>query len=251
MRISFYLKTGLLAVLVVLMVLPSVQGQAEDVVLDTLLVQSSILGRDVQVYHYANQTTPNQREVCYLTDGMKMIQAGVLDRIIAAEQQGMLKQGHLFFVSTIDPQGTDHRNEYFFCNEDYIRFFEKELIPQMETMFKIQSSPVNRSIAGMSYGGMNAAFFSAEAQQFKGFGLLSPFTGPCAALPEKIEKSSRKDIRVYMNTGKNDAEAYVGPLETAYKSNAADLLFKHTKGGHDFNNWNPLIVEMLSHIAGS
>ena len=178
------------------------------------------------------------KPVVYFTDGAKLLQAGFLDRITTLFNQEKIPPAYLVFVSAVDLNDqVDKRNTYFFCNSNYLDFFEKEVLPRSEKAIGSSFSPMHRALVGISFGGLNAAWFSAKSSAFTNYALLSPVTYPCKKVITDIAFSSNEKLRVYISTGKNDAEHYTEPLHKIYGTKRYKLHFEQTNGGHDFDNW--------------
>ena len=217
--------------------------------LDTFLLKSKILSRTIEVFISRPNKSANQIPIVYYTDGSKMIKNGVLAKIDSLIKAGRVPLTVNVFVSSIDRKtGVDHRNEYFFCNPDYLTFFESELIPRVETYLDKGASVINRSLVGVSFGGLNAGYFSAKSSLFQNYGLLSPVTYPCEKVLQEIVFSKNQDLKIFLSTGKNDAEGYVQPLRNLYESKGYKIKINRIKGGHDFENWNGQLEVMLNHF---
>jgi len=63
-------------------------------------------------------------------------------------------------------------------------------------------------LIGISFGGLNAAFFAAKSNYFNGLAILSPITYPCADLNQTLVFSTYQNYKVYLSTGKVGAEHY-------------------------------------------
>lgn len=160
-------------------------------------------------------------------------------------ESGHLKRATYVFVSTIDPESQkDFRNEYFFCNEQYVHFFEEELIPGIE-----QFPDARRNLIGVSFGRLNAAYFAAQTNAFDGYALLSPITYPCERLNKELIFSSFENYKVYISTGKRDAETYVDGLYLVLQSKTSQIRVVRTEGAHDFENWNNQIREVVNFLG--
>ncbi|WP_339143423.1 alpha/beta hydrolase-fold protein [Croceitalea sp. MTPC5] len=217
---------------------------------DSLRIKSSILNRSVDVFLYQNGDPTENRSITYITDGKKMIQNGVIKRITELTKKNEIPHGFFAFVSTIDQQSSkDFRDEYFFCNSDYVRFFEEELLPQVESSIDNTFTSENRNLLGVSYGGMNAAYFSTQTDSIKNFAMLSPYIGPCGTLSNKILTSNQKDFRLFISSGINDAEEYVNILNEAYSTKTDKIKLYQTSGGHDFDNWIDQIGVALNFLS--
>lgn len=191
---------------------------------------------EVQIFHLGDK---NEIEsIVYFTDGEKLMRAGFPESLMALFKKGKIPKTYLVFVSSVNlDSGVDKRNDYFFCNPAYLNFFEQELIPQVEKAIGQSFTAESRSLLGISFGGLNAAWFSAKSQLFAKYALLSPITYPCEKLIQDITFSKNKSLKIYLSTGKNDAENYVVPLQNIYNTKQYRIQFEKTQGGHDFENW--------------
>lgn len=219
--------------------------------LDTLLVDSKILGNRFIAYHYqANGNTANQ-PIIYFTDGSKLIEQGFVATIQELEKQKLIPFAHYVFISSKDfDTGIDLRNDWFFCKPAYLAFFETELIPVAEEHWQIDAQPSSRYLVGVSFGGLNAAYFSSQSRQFAGYALLSPITYPCPDLNQYLAFSPNEGLKLYLSTGQFDAENYLSPLVALYQQREHQILQEQTNGGHDFENWRGQLKTMIPFLIG-
>ncbi|MEM6633692.1 MAG: alpha/beta hydrolase-fold protein [Bacteroidota bacterium] len=225
-------------------------SQSNNEGFERFLITSTILSREIEVITLDTDPSQPNKPIIYFTDGEKVWDKTGEAFFRALVQRKEIPSAVFVFVSTKDPKtGVDNRNEYFFCNESYMQFFEKELIPRVEQNLPGSTHPMNRSLIGISFGGLNAAYFSAKSELFQNFGLLSPVTYPCEDLSTLITFSQREDLRIYLSSGRNDAENYVASLEPLYISKGYQVQSIQTEGGHDFENWKPQMVPMLHFLT--
>ena len=215
-----------------------------------MILQSEFLKKSIEIDMY--RLGEEAKDMVFLTDGKKLLDHGALPIFEKLTETGSIPPAYYVFVSTVDPEtGEDHRNAYFFCNENYLHFFEEELISVVEEKIKQSFSPNNRSLIGISFGGLNAAYFSAHSTAFKSYGLLSPITYPRKEVFQDITFSTQTDLKIYLSTGKNDAESYVKHLSATYQQKGYQLNVVEAEGGHDFQNWNSQWEEVLGFLLNS
>ncbi|WP_106145324.1 alpha/beta hydrolase [Flagellimonas meridianipacifica] len=217
------------------------------------LLESLHLNRSISITAFDTAPEVRDKPIVYLTDGQKMIENGSLNVIETLTRANKVPVAFYVFVSTIDEaSGVDFRNEYFFCNENYRRFFEEELIPHIEeSVFPLgrKRKSKERSLVGISFGGLNAAYFSATATSFQSYGILSPVTYPCQQeLMKHIAFSKNKDLKIFLSTGTNDAERYLPPLKASYEGKGYQVKVHKTDGAHDFDNWNKQWEVVLAYL---
>lgn len=140
--------------------------------------------------------------------------------------------------------GTDNRSfEYDPVNDLYPRFLIEEIIPEIKKKYNITDDPLGRAICGISSGGICA--FNAAWQRPDVFGKVVSHCGSFANIrggdkyPEMIRRSVKKPIRVFLQSGENDANLVWGSWPLRNKEMAAaleyagyDYKFVFGEGGH-------------------
>ncbi|MDO1501609.1 alpha/beta hydrolase-fold protein [Winogradskyella maritima] len=243
------MKFRIIAIVIIVALSGRLFGQpdTEDDKLSSFTIDSDILSESISVTTYNAISTDKVSNIVYITDGQKMIDNGALDTIRTLTQDGKIPKAKYVFVSTIDVRTKeDKRNTYFFCNTDYIRFFEEELVPLIEGSPRLNSK--YRSLIGISFGGLNASYFSGRTNLFQNYALLSPITYPCNDALTAIAFSENKNLNILISTGKNDAENYVTPLTNLYQSKGYTVKNVTTNGAHDFENWNHQLEDVLNFL---
>ncbi len=214
--------------------------------LESLIVDYQEGGPSITINIYRPREELEQTRIHYFTDGNKLLDNGILESLIEHETS----PAYYVFVSTIDPvSGLDHRNEYFFCNPVYLEFFEEQVLPLVEQHLGLSFLPAQRSLIGVSFGGLNAAYFSGINESFQKYVLLSPVTYPCKIFKEKVVFSTNQDLKIFLSTGTKDAELYVRELEALYRSKGYTLETIQTEGGHDFENWLGQMTRVMQFLS--
>jgi len=217
-----------------------------------ITINSKHLSKKIKIITYNTKT--NIKQLVYITDGKKFIDHGGLEKIKTLTKKGKIPPAQYVFINTIDPESKeDRRNYFFFNNPKYLDFFESELIPRIETsLTSTQFESKDRSLIGISFGGLNAAYFSAKSEKFKNFALLSPITYPKKEkLIKAITFSENKNLKIFLSTGINDAENYVKDLKAIYLSKNYNIKTLQTEGSHDFKNWNRQLNLILTLLLSS
>lgn len=207
---------------------------------DSLLIQSTYLSRAIRVYVVDPTPAVREKPIVYLTDGAKLIEHGSLERIRQLSSDGEIGPAYFVFVSSLDPSdpAIDHRNEDFFCNPDFLQCFEEELIPAVEASLPVAFEAKDRLLVGVSFGGLNAACFAAQSRAFHNYALLSPVCYPRPQVFEAIAFSRNPSLRIFLSTGRHDAEQDVENLAALFRRRGDEVRVHVTTGGHDFANWN-------------
>ena len=198
------------------------------------VVESNLLNTDIRYTSFSTGTAPTA--TIYFTDGAKLLAEGYDEELQRLTELDSLPAARYVFVSTLDSTGTDRRNDYFFCIPDYLRFFTEELLPAVEGTNPLD--PANRYLVGVSFGGLNAAYFASQGAPFAGYGLLSPITYPRRReLAKHIAFGPRTGQRFFISTGRYDAEVYVEELLAFYGRREFAVRAHYVAGGHEFGTW--------------
>jgi enterochelin esterase family protein len=132
---------------------------------DYSLIRSSHLGYDIQyqVYTPVGYEAYENLPVIYILDGQEYsddkLGASVimLDNLIHLKK---IKPVVAVFIDPRDPEDPDsnRRGEEFGTNEDYNDFFTKELMPKVESDYKISTKKKDTALLGTSLGGLNTTY---------------------------------------------------------------------------------------------
>ena len=215
---------------------------------------SKTLGYPLQYRVYLPETDKQEAKwpTIYITDGQWYLSQGqmieILDREIAG---GHIEPVVAVFVDSRNPDDLteNRRTKEFICNPDYISFYLNELIPTITANFPVSNRREDRVIAGLSFGGLNAACFGLLASNvFGGIGMQSPANG--YYLPVMINQykdNQTWNVKVFLSVGtKKDNKEDVRKLRRTLKKKGYDVTYIEVPFGHEWSNWRPLIDDMLS-----
>ena len=215
-------------------------------------ITSEALGYDLsyRVYLPQGDDTPAGLPTLYVTDGQGYISRGempqVLDRLIA---DGRIDSVVVVFVDPRDPDNArvNRRNQQFFCNEDYLDFYRRELVPTVERDYATANRQSARSILGVSFGGLNAACFGLDGHDtFSGIAMHSPANHPVPDLLDRYEVSDRLPLRIFLSTGQpNDNTRANRAFRDVLEAKGYPLEYIEVRQGHDWRNWRPLVDDVL------
>ncbi len=134
---------------------------------------------------------------------------------------------------------------------------QEELIPELRKSYNISSDPKMRAICGLSSGGIcafSAAWFKPDHfhKVLSHYGSFTDIRGG-HSYPPIIRKNDKKDIKVFLQDGKNDLDNRIGnwwlanlQLEAALKYKGYDYQFVAGKGGHDGEHGGAILPESLT-----
>ena len=221
-------------------------------------ISSDTLGYKLQFRVYVPESAKSASElpVLYITDGPGYIRQGgmpgVLDDLIGS---GEIEPVVAVFVDARDPDNlqTNRRNSQFLCNRDYLRFYVEELIPLVEQTWPVGRSRDHRGILGLSFGGTNAACFGLMGHEtFSDIGMHSPANHPVEELLPAYEEMPLLPLRMFLSTGKpNDNTQANRRFRNVLRNKGYAMKYVETREGHNWNNWRPLIDDVLLYFYGN
>lgn len=162
-----------------------------------------------------------------------------------------------------DPRGYDEANqqrsyEYDSVTPDYANFLQRDLLPFVSEHIvgTLSDAPERRLLAGISSGGICA--FNAAWQAPEQFGCVLSHCGSFTNirgghnLQYLVRATPRKPLRVFLQSGKQDAETLYGNWPLANQTLADSLRyagyeyrFEFGQGGHTLRHGGALFAESL------
>ena len=234
----------------------SATGQPSEVT-EAQLIRSEVLGYTSQywVYTPAGYESATELPVLFLSDGAWYIDPGnmpqVLDSLISAQ---LIEPVVAVFLDARIPENVqlNRRNGQFFCNQKYIEFYKKELIPTIDQLYKTRKDRTARAIAGLSFGGLNSACFGLYAHDvIEGIAMQSPATHPVRTIHQAYQDSVRLPIRIFLSSGDHkDNEAQTRKFRDILLEKGYPLKYIEVPFAHNWKNWGPLLDDLLLYYYG-
>jgi len=154
------------------------------------------------------------------------------------------------------PEPENRSFEYDTLSADYVNFLLDEILPEVESEYKITDDPNGRAICGASSGGICA--FTAAWERPDKFGKVLSHIGSFTNIahgdtyPGIIRKTDKKPIQVYLQDGANDLDNEHGNWPLANKQMFAALKYKEYdvkldwgEGGHNGNHAGSIFPDAL------
>ncbi|MFI4976973.1 MAG: alpha/beta hydrolase [Caulobacterales bacterium] len=183
--------------------------------------------------------------------------AAVFDTLLHAGE--MRPTIGVFVMPGRSPDTPQQRSiEYDSVTDSYVRFLLEDLLPFVEAEIgcALTGEPAHRTICGISSGGICA--FTAAWYRPDAFGRVLSHCGSFTAIrgghnyPYLIRSTPRKPIRVWMQSGENDADIILGSWPLANKEVAAALRFAgyevkfvFGEGGHNLRHGGAVFADSL------
>ena len=148
--------------------------------------------------------------------------------------------------------------EYDTVDDRYATFLEADVLPFVEDALgrALTRDPKRRTICGISSGGICA--FNAAWHRPDLFARVISHCGSFTAIrgghnyPSMVRRTARKPIRVFLQSGVNDADIVIGSWPLANQTMAAalgfagyDYRFEFGDGGHNLRHGGALFGETL------
>jgi enterochelin esterase family protein len=154
------------------------------------------------------------------------------------------------------PGRTNRGFEYDTLSDQYARFLEQEILPEVGKTVKLRSDPAGRAVCGISSGGICA--FTAAWERPDLFGKVHSHVGSFTNIrggdvyPGKIRKTEKKPIRVFLQDGSGDLDNANGSWPLANQQMAAalrymgyDYKFVYGDGGHNGKHGGAILPDSL------
>ena len=223
---------------------------------DNIRIKSDIFNYSLQyrVYTPPGMKAEDKLPTIYLADGQWYIDSGnmveVLDREIS---EGNIKPIIAVFVDNRDPDNLDNnrRNSQFFCNQDYVDFYQKELLPTIEFNYPASGKREDRVIQGLSFGGYNAACFGLMAHKyFGGISMQSPANSKMLKkIAARYKAKEKLPVKMFLSFGKkNDNQVEGRKFKNILIDKGYNIKYEEVDFGHEWRNWGPLLDDSLRHF---
>jgi enterochelin esterase-like enzyme len=155
--------------------------------------------------------------------------------------------------------GPDRKNrsfEYDTLSDQYARFLEKEILPEVGKKYNLRQDAAGRGIGGASSGGICAFTVAWERPDLfsKVLSHVGSFTNIRGGdrYPGIIRKTPAKPIRVFLQDGKNDLDNAAGnwwlanlQMEAALKFQKYDVKTAWGDGGHNGKHGGSILPQSL------
>ncbi len=155
--------------------------------------------------------------------------------------------------------GPDYANrsfEYDTLSDQYARFLETEILPEVSKKYTVRQDAAGRAIAGISSGGICAFTVAWERPDLfsKVMSHVGSFTNIRGGdvYPGRIRKTPMKNLRVFLQGGSNDLDNEHGHWPLANQQMAKALAFKKYDyrfefghGAHSGNHGGAILPDSL------
>ncbi len=242
-------RTRMVAALLCLVCGPALAGGtlSPDLRIDSAHLDYSLQYRVYSPEYAGDEELPT----IYITDGQWYLEPGemvaVLDREIAAQN---IRPVVAVFIDSRNPENLreNRRSKEFMCNERYAAFVTRELIPAVSASYPVSEDRDQRVIAGVSFGGLNAACFGLMAPNwFGGIAMQSPASDKhLEVVTDLYEENEVTPVRMFFSVGtRRDNTRAARQFHRALERKGYQVTYMEVPFGHDWSNWKPLLDDLL------
>ncbi|GAB5409397.1 MAG: hypothetical protein BalsKO_17620 [Balneolaceae bacterium] len=223
-------------------------------------IDSESLGYKIQfrVYIPAEYEQLQNLPVLYTTDGQEYSDQRlgavptVIDNLIHLQR---IEPIITVFVEPLNPENTNEnrRMDEMGLNEDFLSFFTKELIPEIESNYKVNPTKENRVILGTSLGGLNATYFAfSRPDVFDGTAIQAPAFWYREGIYDIVRNAEEHPSKIYMSVGTigdNTDDARL--MKRLFEQEGIDFIYTEVNEGHSWGAWSAQIDDILIQFFGS
>lgn len=240
-------------VLVFLLLFACVAFAGDGYLSDNQRIVSTQLGYELQyrVYRPAETSADDRLPTLYVTDGQGYLEQGgfkaVLDTAISS---GEIDPVLVVFLDSRNPDNLEEnrRNSQFMCNTKFAAFFASELIPTISQKQPVSLLREDRVSLGVSFGGLNSACFGLMLSKlFSGIAMQSPAGADHLKIVQGLyEERPALPLKMFLSVGsQNDNTGAAKQFKKTLERKGYDLTFIKVTGEHDWQNWAPLLDDVL------
>lgn len=234
-------------------VFTSVALAAEGTLSDNQRIFSAQLGYELQYRIYRPPATSAEDRLpsLYVTDGQLYLEHGKFKSVVdEAIGTGLIEPVLVVFLDSRNPDRLqeNRRNKQFMCSTDFAAFFANELVPTISKKQPVSLSRDDRVILGLSFGGLNSACFGLMLSEiFSGVAMQSPASGDHVDIVRALyQQEEALPLKVFLSVGtENDNLTAVKRFRRVLERKGYDLTYITVPQGHDWQNWGPLLDDIL------
>lgn len=224
--------------------------------------QSKILNNERRIRIYTPLGYSKSKEpygILVLNDGeeyMAMSAKAVLDNLINDKKIPPIVTVFIESINTRDVELT--------CNDDFVDFTEKEVIPWVKENYNVSDNPEKNIIGGLSYGGLTASYIGLKCSHI--FGNVLSQSGSYWFKEEDMKEPTKRNwmarqyeaveklnLKFYMNVGILEGEEMLGfnkDMRDRLIAKGYDVFYEEFKSAHDYLSWGETLANGLISLIG-
>lgn len=219
-------------------------------------ITSAALGYDLQYWVYLPEKARKPLPELYITDGQVYLGTGEMVELLDSEiENGNIAPIAAIFVDSRNPDNYEEtrRNLEFMCKTDYGKFFLGELMPAVSANWTGADASTHRGLMGVSFGAINSACFGMMMPGvFQVLIMQSPASDKHVEVINNLyqEKPTHSSAIFISHGGPQDNSAAGRMFAQTLQEKGYPVRYVTNEGGHDWDNWRPLLDDSLRAFAG-
>ncbi|MGA7305944.1 MAG: alpha/beta hydrolase-fold protein [Rhodothermales bacterium] len=234
------------------------------------VLPAGIMGYEKEIHVYippGYAATNEDYPTVYIQDGRDYIEfahtPSVIDWLI---ERDLIAPVVAVFISPPNRhgQGEPNRATEYGLNPDYPQWMADELVPYVESLYRVRKDPSQRMVAGDSFAGLVSVYIPFERPDVFGIGYGQ--SGYVSLNRDTMIKSyaaaEKKPIRLFVDVG--TFEHAVGKdwfphyeinftegnrrFRDVLESKGYDFVYREYPEGHNWGNWRRHIIDALQHF---
>jgi enterochelin esterase-like enzyme len=220
-------------------------------------ISSAVLNYDLQYWIYLPESVERPLPELYVTDGAGYLASADMVKVLDREiEENNIVPIAVIFLDARDPDDLTENRRYsqFMCKAEYGKFFVGELMPQISRHWTAGDSSTHRGLMGVSFGGINSACFGVMMPGvFQVLIMHSPASAEHLAVVDSLYKERpRHPSSIFISHGgESDNRAAAQRFVQTLQEKGYPVRHISNDGGHDWDNWAPLIDDSLRAFAGT
>lgn len=237
-----------------------IQEAAKGSISSHKIISSKSMGYDIQyrVYTPPGYDKFENLPVLYTTDGQEYSsdQLGktpiILDNLIHLDR---IEPVVAVFVEPLNPQNLaeNRRATEMGNNEEFLSFFVDELIPEIESSYKVNSEKEARVILGTSLGGLNATYFAfSRPDVFDGAAIQAPAFWYREPIYDLVRNADETPSEMFMSVGTiGDNTPDARKMKQIFEKKELSFSYLEVNEGHSWGAWSAQMDDILIHFFGN
>lgn len=216
-------------------------------------IKSKLLNKNLLYKIYLPPITSLTKKlpVIYINDGRSYLEKGetvkILDSLI---KNNSIKPVIAVFLEPKDgkQKWKNVRQELFLCNPVFVDFFVNEFIPNIEHNYPVSNLKKDRTIMGMSFGGLAAAYIARKSPStFKNIVMQSPAFHPCKKIYNSYQNLPKENFNMYMSygTGKDTEKQDLSMIKILEEKKYKLKIERVEGGNHTWDIWKEQLDDIL------
>lgn len=231
---------------------------------------------DMELYKFKSKILNNERRIRIYTPsgyskdkepyGFLVLNDGEEYKAMSAKAvlDNLINDKKIPPIITVFVESINTREEELSCNDNFVKFTEKEVIPWVKEKYNVSDEPKKNVIGGLSLGGLTASFIGLKCPHI--FGNVLSQSGSYWYKEEDMnepvnknwmarqyEAEEKVDLKFYMNVGILEGDVMLNfnkDMRDRLIAKDYDVFYEEFKSAHDYLSWGETLANGLIALIG-